>query len=71
MEKLVRSTTEAMKEMMLLLKENKNSNTNVPNEEKNKKDKKTKEIQRRTNLQALWQETSIKSWRWMLGIGEE
>jgi hypothetical protein len=34
---LVRSTTEAMKEMMLLLKENKNSNMNVTNEEKNKK----------------------------------
>ena len=37
MENLVRSTTEAMKEMMLLLKENKNSNINVTNEEKNKK----------------------------------
>ncbi len=34
---LVRSTTEAMKEMMLLLKENKNSNIKVTNEEKNKK----------------------------------
>ena len=34
MENLVRSTTEAIKEMMLLLKENKNSNINVTNEEK-------------------------------------
>jgi hypothetical protein len=41
MENLVRSTTEAMKEMMLLLKENKNSNINVMNEEK-KRDKKNK-----------------------------
>jgi hypothetical protein len=37
MENLVRSTTEAIKEMMLLLKENKNSNINVTNEEKNTK----------------------------------
>jgi hypothetical protein len=37
MENLVRSTTEAMKEMMQLLKENKKSNINVTNEEKNKK----------------------------------
>jgi hypothetical protein len=37
MENLVRSTSEAMKEMMLLLKENKNPNINVTNEEKNKK----------------------------------
>jgi hypothetical protein len=37
MENLVRSTTEAMKEMMLLLKENKNSNINATNEVKNKK----------------------------------
>ncbi len=37
MENLVRSTIEAMKETMLLLKENKNSNINVTNEEKNKK----------------------------------
>jgi hypothetical protein len=37
MENLVRSTTEPMKEMMLLLKENKYSNINVTNEEKNKK----------------------------------
>jgi hypothetical protein len=37
MENLVRSTTEAMKEMMLLLKENKNFNINVTNKEKNKK----------------------------------
>jgi hypothetical protein len=37
MENLVRSTTEAMKEMMLLLKENKNSKINVTKEEKNKK----------------------------------
>jgi hypothetical protein len=36
-ENLVRFTTEAMKEMMQLLKENKNSNINVMNEEKNKK----------------------------------
>jgi hypothetical protein len=36
MENLVRSTTEAMKEMIQLLKENKYSNTNVTNEEKNK-----------------------------------
>ncbi len=40
-ENLVRSTTEAMKEMMLLLKENKNSNINVANEEKNKKRQET------------------------------
>jgi hypothetical protein len=37
MEYLFRSTTEAMKEMMLLLKENKNSNINVTNEEDYKK----------------------------------
>ena len=37
MKNLVRSTTEAMKEMMQLLKENWNSNINVTNEEKNKK----------------------------------
>jgi hypothetical protein len=37
MKNLVSSTTEAMKEMMLLFKENKNSNVNVTNEEKNKK----------------------------------
>jgi hypothetical protein len=37
MENLVRSTTEAMKEMTQLLKQNKNSNINVTNEEKNKK----------------------------------
>ncbi len=49
MENLVRSTTKAMKEMMLLLKENKNSNINVTNEEKNKKRQKTKEIQWRTH----------------------
>jgi hypothetical protein len=36
-ENLVRSTTEAMKEIMLLLKENKNFNINVTNEEKIKK----------------------------------
>ena len=42
MENLVRSTTEAMKEMMLLLKENKNSNINVTNKEKSKRDKKNK-----------------------------
>jgi hypothetical protein len=60
MENLVRSTTEAMNEMMLCLKENKNTNINVTNEEKRKKKtRKTKEIQLRTNLQALWQETSI------------
>jgi hypothetical protein len=40
MENLVRSTTEATKEMMLLLKENKNSNINVTKEEKYKKRKK-------------------------------
>ncbi len=34
METLVRSTTEAMKKMMLLLKENKNTNINATNEEK-------------------------------------
>jgi hypothetical protein len=45
MDNLVRSTTEAMKEMMLLLKENKNSNINVTNEEKNKEIRKMKEIQ--------------------------
>jgi hypothetical protein len=46
MENLVRSTTEAMKEMMLLLKENQNSNINVTNEEKKQKEtRKTKEIQ--------------------------
>jgi hypothetical protein len=37
MENLVRSTSEAMKEMMLLLKENKNSNINATKEETNKK----------------------------------
>jgi hypothetical protein len=37
MENLVRSTTEAVKEMMLILEENKNSNINVTNEERNKK----------------------------------
>jgi hypothetical protein len=38
MENLVRSTTEVMiLEMMQLLKENKNSNINITNEEKNKK----------------------------------
>jgi hypothetical protein len=42
MENLVRSTTEAMKEMMLLLKENKNSNINAMNEEKNKSNKKNR-----------------------------
>jgi hypothetical protein len=42
MKNLVRSTTEAMKEMMLLLKENKNSNINVTNEKKTKRDKKNK-----------------------------
>jgi hypothetical protein len=42
MENLVRSTTEAMKEMMLLLKENKNSNISVTNEEKNKKETRKK-----------------------------
>jgi hypothetical protein len=36
MENIVRLTTEAMKEMMQLLKENKISNINVMNEEKNK-----------------------------------
>jgi hypothetical protein len=36
MENLVRSTTEAMKKMMLLLKENKNSNITSTNEEQNK-----------------------------------
>jgi hypothetical protein len=46
MENLVRSTTEAMKEMMLLLKENQNSNINVTNEEKKQKEtRKTKDIQ--------------------------
>ncbi len=39
MENLVRSTTEATKEMMLFVKENKSSNMNVTNEEKNKKRK--------------------------------
>jgi hypothetical protein len=37
MENLVRSTAEAMKEVMLLLTENKNSNINETNKEKNKK----------------------------------
>ena len=37
---LVRSTTEAMKEMMQLLKENKNSNINVMNKERKKRGKK-------------------------------
>ncbi len=40
MENLVRSTTEAMKETMLLLKENKNSNINVMNKERKKRGKK-------------------------------
>ncbi len=42
MENLVKSTTEAMKEMMQLLKENRNSNINVTNEEKNKRQEKRK-----------------------------
>jgi hypothetical protein len=42
MENLVRPTTEAMKEMMLLLKENKNSKINVTNEGKTKRGKKNK-----------------------------
>ncbi len=37
METLVRSTTEVIKEMLFLLKENKNFNINETNEEKNKK----------------------------------
>jgi hypothetical protein len=37
MENLVRSTSEAMKEMMLLLKENENYNINATKEETNKK----------------------------------
>jgi hypothetical protein len=60
MENLVRSTTKAMKEMMLLLKENTNPNINVTIRRKQKEKRKMKEIQQRTNMQALWQETSIK-----------
>jgi hypothetical protein len=41
---LVKSTTEAMKEMILLLKENKNSNVNATNEEKKRDNKNGKDI---------------------------
>jgi hypothetical protein len=58
-----------MKEMMLLLKENKNP-TKQTDEEK-KKRQKAKEIKWHTNLQALWEKASYESREWMLGTGSK
>ena len=70
MEALIHSTTEAMKEMMTLVKSDNKNPTNAnngTNEKRTKWQEKTEQIQRHTCMQTLQQKTPKPTGKQMLG----
>ncbi len=74
MEMLIRSTTDATKEMMQLIKNQATTQTNptkVSNKEKKKAQWEAKDVLQSTGLHSLWQKASIKERGGLLGTREQ